>query len=126
MAERTPRLGLLDYLMLPAVDVPALVTFYRDVLGATVIEEAYPFWARVRLANIDLGLHHAAAGGGGGAKPGFRVQDVAALRAHLEAHGVTMEGGYHAIPGGVRLTFVDAAGNPVDALQYGIDVTALA
>lgn len=125
MTERTPRLGLLDYLMLPAADVPALVAFYCEVLGATVIEEAYPFWARIRVANIDVGLHQAAGGGGTGAKPGFRVQDVAALRTHLEAHGVTVEGGYHAIPGGVRLTFTDAAGNHLDALQYGIDVASL-
>ncbi len=125
MAERTPRLGLLDYLLLPAPDVAGLVEFYRVVLGATVVEEAYPEWARVRVSNVDLGLRQAAPGSGG-ARPGFRVQDVLALRVHLEASGVAIEGGYQAVPGGVRLTFVDAAGNRVNAIQYGIDVPALA
>lgn len=125
MAERIPRLGLLDYILLPTPDVPALVAFYHDVLGAAVVEEAYPAWARVRLANVDLGLHQAASGGGG-AKPGFRVQDVVALRAHLEGKGVAVDGGFHAVPGGVCLTFADPAGNSLDAIQYGIDVAALA
>ena len=63
------RLGSLDYVMLFAPDVAALAAFYRDVLDAPLIEEAYPHWARLRLANIDLGIHAAGPDRGARARP---------------------------------------------------------
>ena len=118
-----PRPGLLDHLLVQGPDVAALAAFYRDVLGGVVTEEALPHWVRVRVANIDLGLH--AGTPGGGAQPRFRVTDVAAFRAHLEARGVAIPEGYHAIPGGVELDFADPAGNLLGVIQYGVDVDSL-
>ncbi|TAJ20287.1 MAG: hypothetical protein EPO65_04125 [Dehalococcoidia bacterium] len=119
-----PRLGLLDHLLVSGPDVAVLAAFYRDVMGGTVIEDDLPHWVRVRVANIDLGLHIGA--GGQGSQPRFRVQDVAAVRSHLESHGVPIPEGYHAIPGGVSLDFVDPAGNLLGVVQYGVDVASLA
>lgn len=119
-----PRPGLLDHLVVHGPDVPTLVAFYRDTLGGVVVEEALPHWVRVRVANIDLGLHQGTAGGS--TQPRFRVQDVAAFHAHLRAHGVTIPEGYHAVPGGVELDFADPAGNLLGVVQYGVTVADLA
>lgn len=115
------RLGSLDYLMLYAPDVEALVAFYRDVLGGTLIEEAYPHWARLRLANIDVGVHLGEPAAQGGPEPAFRVSDLAALRVHLQGAGVACEE-YAALPGAVKLGFRDPAGNALQALQWGVDL----
>lgn len=117
------RPGLLDHLLVRGPDVAVLAAFYRDVLSGTVVEEALPHWVRVRVADIDLGLH--AGEPGGGAQPRFRVQSVAAFRAHLESHGVTIPEGYHTIPGGVELDFADPAGNLLGVVQYGVTVADL-
>ena len=117
------RPGLLDHLVVHGPDVTALVAFYRDVLGGAVVEEALPHWVRVRVANIDLGLHEGTPGGN--TQPRFGVQSVAAFRAHLESHGVTIPEGYHAIPGGVELDFADPAGNLLGVVQYGVTVADL-
>jgi len=114
---------LLDHLLVRGPDVSVLASFYREVLGGTVVEEAPPHWARVRVADIDLGLHAGEAGGG--AQPRFRVQSVATFRAHLESHGVTIPEGYHAIPGGVELDFADPAGNLLGVVQYGVTLADL-
>jgi len=116
--------GLLDHLLVRGSDIPALASFYQDVLGGTLIEDALPHWVRVRVADVDLGLH--AGEPGGGMQPRFRVQSVAAFRAHLEARGVAIPDGYHAIPGGVELDFADPAGNLLGVVQYGITVAELA
>lgn len=122
MADKA-RPGLLDHLLVRGPDVAVLAAFYRDVLGGTVVEESLPHWVRVRVADIDLGLH--AGESGGGAQPRFRVQDVASFRAHLESHGVVIPEGYHAIPGGVALDFADPAGNLLGVVQYGVTLASL-
>jgi catechol 2,3-dioxygenase-like lactoylglutathione lyase family enzyme len=120
-----PRLGLLDVIQVTVPDVPGAVAFYRDLLGARVIEEAYPHWARLRLGNVDLGVHAGESPAGGGAEPAFRVHDIRALREHLAGRGVRLVLDYHDIPGGVKIAFADPAGNRLGAVQYGTSVEAL-
>ena len=87
-----------------------------------------PFWSRVRLGNVDIGIHEGAPpepGTAVGWEPGFRVHDVAATRAALEAHDVAITQDYHDIPGGVKLGFRDIAGNELAVYQYGIAVADL-
>lgn len=115
--------GLLDHLLVRGPDVAVLAAFYRDVLGGIVVEDALPEWVRVRVANIDLGLHTGAPSGG--AQPCFRVQSIAAFRAHLESRGVVVTQGYHAVPGGVQMDFEDPAGNRLGVVQYGVTVAEL-
>jgi len=122
-ASALVRLGSLDYVMLRAADVAALVTTYREVLDAAAIEEAYPHWARIRLANIDVGIHADERFDGReqpipGAEPTFRVHDVAVLRAALLEGGFAVDE-YETIPGAVRLGFRDPAGNVLSAIQWG-------
>ena len=117
------RLGSLDYVMLRAADVAALVAVYRDTLDAVPIEEAYPRWARIRLANVDLGIHVDEGFDGrselpSGAVLAFRVHDIASLRAALDAAGFTT-GAYEVIPGGVRVDLRDPCGNALAAIQWG-------
>ncbi|PKN80875.1 MAG: hypothetical protein CVU47_08525 [Chloroflexi bacterium HGW-Chloroflexi-9] len=112
-------LGLLDVITLRVPDVAAALGFYRDTLGAVPIEEDPPVWARVRLGNVDLGLHQGEPGAGG-PEPSFRVQDIAAVRAHLRRRGVPIALDLHDIPGGVMLVFADPGGNVLAVTQYGL------
>ena len=117
--------GSLDYLQASSTDVAATVAFYRDVLGATVQSVSAPYWAMVRLANVDIGIHKRDERGGGW-EPGFRVQDIAAFRAQLVTHGVEVTQDYHDIPGGVKIGFTDRDGNRIAVYQYGIATKDLA
>lgn len=119
MVNPTPRpgLGLLDAVLLRVPEVPTAVRFYRDVLGAVVIEDGDEAGARLRLANVDLALERGEAGGG--AEPGFRSADIRALRAYLVAQGVRIVRDLAEVPGGLTLAFADPAGNALSATQYG-------
>ena len=113
------QVGSLDYVMIWAPDVAALVAEYRVALGAVAIEESYPAWARIRLANVDIGVHqHPEGAAGRGAELVFRVHDVAAFRADLAGTPFQV-GEYDAIPGGVRLSFRDSVGNALGVVQWG-------
>ncbi len=118
------QIGSLDYVMLWARDVEALVAAYRAALDAVPIEESYPRWARIRLGNIDVGIREdidaisPEPARGRGAELVFRIHDVAALRAQLTGAGFEVEP-YADIPGGVLLAFRDPAGNALAAIQWG-------
>ena len=118
-------IGALELIQLRTADPAATAEWYRDVLGATV-QMTSPFWSRVRLGNVDIGIHESAvgreAGASAGWEPAFRVHDIAATRATLEAHGVAITQDYHDIPGGVKLGFRDIAGNELAVYQFGIAV----
>ncbi len=117
-------IGALDLIQLHTADPVATAAWYRDVLGATV-QMTSPYWSRVRLGNVDIGIHEGARPAGPGWEPGFRVLDIAATRAALEAHAVEITQPYHDIPGGVKLGFRDVAGNELAVYQYGIAVAEL-
>lgn len=118
-----PEIGLLDMLQTTASDPAATVRFYRDVLGATVQSEGAA-WSQVRLGGIDIGMHAPPASYEGW-MPAFRVGDIAAVKASLEAAGATILRDYHDIPGGVTLQFADPDGNVLSAIQYGTSVEQL-
>ena len=126
-ARTVPTVEWLELIQLATEDVPGTAAFYADVLGATVIDAPSPHWARVRLANIEIGIHARPPAGSAphGWEPGFRVADIAAFRAHLQAHGVTIAKDFHDIPGGVTLAFLDPAGNAIGVYQYGTSEAAL-
>ncbi|MDA0815363.1 MAG: hypothetical protein O2924_02160 [Chloroflexi bacterium] len=116
------QVGSLDYVMLRAPDVAALVEAYRLALDAVPIEESYPAWARIRLGNVDVGIHIDEQGSPGrGAELVFRVHDVGRLKAGLSGTAFEVED-YEAIPGGLRLGFRDPAGNALAAIQWGVRV----
>lgn len=117
-AERGAEIGLLDMLQAAANDVPAVVQFYSEVLGATV-ESAHEEWSQVRLGGISLGIHRRPATIERW-MPSFRVSDIAAVKAALEAAGTPILRDFHDIPGGVVMAFEDPAGNPLQAVQLGV------
>ena len=126
MTDGMPRgaeIGLLDLVLARADDVLATAAFYRDVLGA-VVQTLSPEWAQLRLANVDIGIHARGASDERW-EPGFRVASIAALKAHLEGHGVSIAEDYHDIPGGVKLAFRDPSGNTIAAYQYGVSAADL-
>jgi predicted enzyme related to lactoylglutathione lyase len=127
VAGAIPTVEALDIIQLGTQDVMGTTAFYQNILGATIIDPPSAHWARVRLGNIDLGIHARALANGrsGGWEPGFRVLDIAAYRAHLVAHGVSITKDFHDIPGGVTLSFLDSAGNSIGVYQYGTSVAAL-
>ena len=122
MTQAPPQIGLLEVLQTATSDVSATVAFYRDVLGADVQTEG-PHWARLRLGNVDIGVHAAPASYEGW-MPAFRVPDVGAVRAAVLAAGLECRD-YHDIPGGVSLQFRDPTGNWLAAIEYGITVARL-
>jgi predicted enzyme related to lactoylglutathione lyase len=125
LKQQPAEVGALDYIQASSTDVEAAVAFYRDVLGATVQSVAAPYFAMVRLANVDIGIHKRDERGGGW-EPGFRVQDIVAFHAQLVAHGVEVTQEFHDIPGGVKLGFTDHDGNRMAVYQYGIATKDLA
>ncbi len=122
MAQSPPQIGLLELLQTVAGDVTSTVAFYRDVLGAAVQTES-PNWARLRLGNVDIGVHSGTASYEGW-MPAFRVADVRALQAAVRASGRECRE-YHDIPGGVTLQFRDPTGNWLAGIQYGVSVAQL-
>ncbi|MEE8422577.1 MAG: VOC family protein [Dehalococcoidia bacterium] len=116
--ERGAEIGLMDMLQTAAEDVAGVVRFYSEVLGATV-ESAHEEWSQVRLGGVSLGIHRKPAAIETW-MPSFRVGDIAAVKAALEAAGTPILRDFHDIPGGVVMAFKDPAGNPVQAVQLGI------
>jgi glyoxylase I family protein len=93
----------LDHIVIRARDVPAMVAFYRDVLGCPVekVQEDFGLTQlRAGASLIDIVDVDGKLGKMGGAAPGgeahnmdhfclsIRPWDEAALLAHLKAHGV--------------------------------------
>ncbi|MSP22256.1 MAG: VOC family protein [Dehalococcoidia bacterium] len=127
LPRTAPQIGLLEVLQTSSSDVAATVAFYRDVLGATVQgdEQAESLqWARLRLGNVDIGIHAAPASYEGWL-PSFRVVAVGPLRAAVLAAGLECRN-YHDSPGGVSLQFRDPAGNWLAAIQFGVSAAQLA
>jgi len=110
-------------------DVMKSVGFYRDVLGMQP-GNVSPYWADFNLPGGGrIGLHppfkDGSSANGSGWILGIEVDDIAGLRSTLESEGHTV-GGYHDVPGGVVIDFQDLDGNPIQAIQTGIDSKGLA
>lgn len=95
----------IDHVMFRVVDVDRMIAFYRDVLGCTlekVQDEIGLYQLRAGRCLIDLVTVDGTLGRKGGAAPGAEGRNVdhlclaistfdeAALKAHLQAHGVAI------------------------------------
>lgn len=116
--QAKPTIGLLDMIQTAADDVLGTTRFYRDVLGATITSE-HEQWSQVRLGGVDIGIHEKPVSPESWI-PSFRVPDIAAVKAAIEAAGRPILRDYHDIPGGVVLRFDDPAGNVVQVVQLGV------
>ncbi len=122
----------IDHLVLRAHDAPRLIAFYTDVLGLTVERvQAKIGLTQLRAGTslIDIVAVDSQLGRLGGAGPGAEARnldhfclnvagfDLAAVRAHLEAHGVEIgeEGVRYGSGGeGVSLYLKDPEGNGLE------------
>ena len=132
MSQPPFRLRQLDHIVLRAIDPAAMQEFYCRVLGCTVErrqDEIGLVQLRAGASLIDLVGMDGKLGRAGGAAPGkegYNVDhiclavegyDEAAIRAHLEAHGVRVgESGsrYGAEGEGPSLYLYDPQGNMVE------------
>lgn len=126
------RLRHLDHIVLRVIDLPAMLDFYLNVLGCTEErrqEEIGLYQLRAGASLIDLVPLDGKLGRMGGRAPGsdghnvdhiclaVEGYDEAAIRAHLEAHGVRVgEVGsrYGAEGEGPSLYLYDPQGNMVE------------
>lgn len=126
------RIREIDHLVLRIADLPAMLGFYRDVLGCVVERDRRDIGLvqlRAGRSLVDLVPVDGPLGGAGGAAPGaegrnldhfcLRVEpfDEDAIRRHLEAHGV--EAGPTALRFGAEgegpsLYVMDPEGNVVE------------
>jgi catechol 2,3-dioxygenase-like lactoylglutathione lyase family enzyme len=96
-------------------DFDAAMAWYANVLG---FEEEYRLddygWGELRTPypGVYVGLGQSEEVKHGGPTPTFGVKDIAAARAHLEAHDVRFDGDTYDVGGMVKLaTFYDPDGN---------------
>ena len=107
-------------------DMARAVAFYRDVLGLTVIDEEAHFTG-LDAVGVRIGLHwtggtavppipHDDHGPHCGGTITFRVADIAAAKAQLEANGVNILGTSEN-PWGNIVVFQDPDGNVLKLMQ---------
>ena len=126
------RIRGIDHVVIRARDVERMIAFYRDVLGCAVerrVDDLGLVQLRAGSALIDLVDVAGTIGREGGAAPGaegrnmdhlcLRLEDfdAAALRAHLESHGVApgeVVRRYGAEGNGPSIYISDPEGNTVE------------
>ncbi|MHA1537182.1 MAG: VOC family protein [Alphaproteobacteria bacterium] len=129
----------IDHIVLRARDVPALVAFYRDVLGCILekVQEEFGLWQlRAGDGLIDIVDVKGKIGRRGGPAPGkeargldhfcLRIEpwDEDALAAHLRRHGIEPEKAarrYGAEGYGLSIYIDDPEGNVVELRGPGED-----
>jgi predicted enzyme related to lactoylglutathione lyase len=102
--------GKIDYVELPATDLPAVKDFYQAAFGWQFIDYG-PTYAAFDQAGLDGGFQAEAA-----AKPAkplviLYATDLEAMEAKVRAAGGTITVPIFAFPGGRRFQFRDPAGN---------------
>jgi predicted enzyme related to lactoylglutathione lyase len=111
----------LDLVFYWVTDMERAVSFYRDVLGLSLLRRDGTTWAEFDAGGRRLALHSAGDGQPvppGGATAVFAVGDLDRAKADLAAQGVRFvhEG---AVEGYARFaSFLDPEGNPVQLIEY--------
>ncbi len=94
--------------------------FYTDIIGLTEIPKPKELigngglWYQVADIQLHIGteneINHSKR------HPAFEVEDIRAVRTHLERHGVKIKEEIQ-IPGQTRFSFIDPFGNRIELLQ---------
>jgi uncharacterized protein len=102
--------GKIDYLELPATDLPATKAFYEQAFGWRFVDYG-PDYAGFEDAGLDGGFN--ATGDFEVAKPLpiLFATDLEAMEAKVRAAGATIVKPIFSFPGGRRFHFTDPAGN---------------
>jgi predicted enzyme related to lactoylglutathione lyase len=110
----------LDYVELPATDVPATRAFYERAFGWTMTEFA-PTYAATTSGDTDIGLDGDPADRPAAPLPVIRVSDIDSAQREVESAGGTILKPIFAFPGGRRFHFRDPSGNEVAAWETSGD-----
>jgi len=103
-------------------DLDASIAWYRKVLGFELLYRADEIgWCELStgVPGVSVGLsQNEKVAQGGGATNVWGVKDIDEAKAHLDAHGVKLDGGIQHIPDMVKLiTFYDPDGNAMMLAQ---------
>jgi predicted enzyme related to lactoylglutathione lyase len=117
-------LGPLDHIYYWTTDMDAGVSFYRDVVGLSLVRRDGDSWAEFDAGPVRFALHGRAgdqrvpAGG----TVVFRVDDLDAARWSLEQRGATFDEHVGEVEGFARFaSFRDPDGNVVQLIEYRRD-----
>lgn len=115
-------IGPIDHIYVWVADLDMAVSFYRDVVGLTLLRREGPGWAEFEAGPIRLALHATEAPGserGGGGTAVFRVDDLDAARWQLRERGAVFDEHDGEVPGFARFaTFHDPDGNALQLIEY--------
>jgi predicted enzyme related to lactoylglutathione lyase len=115
-------IGPLDYVYFWTTDMDRGVKFYSEVLGLPLTRRDGSEWAEFDVGRVRFALHGAVEGSV--TEPGgtvvFRVDDLDAARADLEARGAVFDEHAGDIQGYARFASLrDPDGNRIDLIEYG-------
>lgn len=111
----------IDYVYYWTSDMDRAVKFYQQVLGLPLSRREDSRWAEFDAGGIRFALHGAVEGHPveTGGTVMFRVDDLDAARAALEARGVAFEDDLGEVEGFARFaSFHDPDGNRIDIIEY--------
>ena len=115
-------LGPLDHVYYWVSDMDRAVKFYEDVLGLGLLRRDSSNWAELDAGGVRLALHGAIDGRPlevGGATAVFRVDDLEAAKAELEARGAEFDEHVGEVEGFARFASMrDPDGNRVQIIEY--------
>jgi predicted enzyme related to lactoylglutathione lyase len=106
----------LDYVELPAAEIPATRKFYEEAFGWTMTEFA-PTYAATTTGDTDVGLDADPANKPAAPLPVIQVKDLEAALAAVERAGGTIVKPIFPFPGGRRFHFTDPSGNELAVWQ---------
>jgi hypothetical protein len=105
----------LNYVELPARDVPGLKTFYSGVFGWSFTDFG-PDYAAMTTGDVDVGLNGDAEQATAQLLPVIEVDDLEGTLAAVRAAGGTVTLPIFAFPGGRRFHFRDPHGHELAAM----------
>ena len=109
--------GKLDYLELPAANLPATKEFYTEAFGWTFVDYG-PTYAAFE-QGLDGGFDADAGEATPQPLPVLYAQDLEAMQARVEAAGGVIVRPIYAFPGGRRFHFRDPAGTELAVWSEG-------
>jgi predicted enzyme related to lactoylglutathione lyase len=111
--------GPLDYVYYWTTDMDRAVKFYSEVLGLRLARRDGSRWAEFEAGTVRFALHGAVGPTEPGGTAVFRVGDLDAARADLEARGAAFQEPEGEIEGYARFASLrDPDGNRVDLIEY--------
>jgi predicted enzyme related to lactoylglutathione lyase len=115
-------LGPLDHVYYWTSDMDRAVKFYQEVLGLRLRFREGSRWAEFEVGPVRLALHGVPEGRGiepGGGTAVFRVPDLDAARAGLEARGAAFDEHVGEVEGFARFASLrDPDGNVLQIIEY--------